>query len=85
MMYILSLVILTVGSAVLLVRWREQKVINTYKRFEFWRKLIGTFLFGLVAWTFLRSGRVELILAALILIWLVTMYVIVDKPNETLT
>lgn len=85
MLYIAALVVLAVGSALLLVRYRRQKVVRGYKRFQRWRTLISSIILVLVAWTFLRSGRPLLIGIAIVLIFLVTMYVIVDKPNETLS
>lgn len=80
----LALIVLVIAAAYLLVRYRHRKVVVAYKRFERWRKFVGTIVFALVAWTFLRSGRPLLILLALLLIFLVAMYVMVDKPNETL-
>lgn len=85
MLVIAALVVLTIGVAVLLVRFRQDQVVEAYRRFAFWRQFIGTILFALVAWTFLRSGRPALILIALVLVFFVTLYVLVDKPNETLT
>lgn len=81
---IAALVVLVVLAAWLLVRYRPRKVVGAYQRFEFWRRVFGTIVFVAVSWTFLRSGRPELILIALILIFLVAMWIIVDKPNEEL-
>lgn len=81
----LAVAAIVVVVAVLLVRYRRRRVVVAYKRFERWRRFFGVIIFALVAWTFLRSGRPLLIFLALVLIFLVTMYVLVDKPNETLT
>lgn len=84
MIYALSLLVIAVGGAYLIVRLRPEKTKRAYQRFTFWRQLFSALLFGAVAWAFIQSGRPELIAIAIVLAFLVALYVFVDKPNETL-
>ena len=83
-MVIAALFVLAIGSAVLLYKLRTNEVETAYNRFETARKLISAAAAGIIGWTFLQSGRPELILAAIVLLFLATVYVLVEKPNETL-
>ena len=84
-MLIVALLVLAIGSALLLYRLRTDRVETAYNRFETARKFVSALAFLIIGWTFLRSGRPELILAAVVLLFLATVYILVEKPNETLT
>lgn len=84
-MYVASIVVVVVGVALLLYRWRKSAVERAYQRFDLARRFIGMMTFIAISWTFLRSGRPLLILVAAVLIFLVVLYVLVERPDETLS
>lgn len=85
MLTILSLVAIVVFGTILFIRFREDTAESIYNRIEFWRKTGGLLLLVAVAWTFLRSGRPELIFISLVSISLATMYFYIERPTETLS
>lgn len=85
MLTIVALVAIAIFGTVLFVRYREDAAESVYFRIERWRKAGGLLLLVAVAWTFLRSGRPELILVALVSVALATMYVMIERPNDTLS
>lgn len=84
MLTLIALVVVAVFGTVAVYRYKPTRVEGTYHWFDRWRKIIwGLVLVGVV-WTFLRSGRPELIAAAIVSIVLVTVFVLVEKPHRTL-
>ena len=63
---IAALVAIVVFGTALFVRWRPGTAESIYGTYDRWRKLIGFAVLVGVAWTFLRSGRPELILIAVV-------------------
>ncbi|NUC75053.1 hypothetical protein HTZ84_22570 [Haloterrigena sp. SYSU A558-1] len=79
-----ALVVLVVFAVATLYRLRPGKVERTYNTIERWRKIIwGVVVIG-VTWTFIRSGRPELIALALISVGLAAVYIAVEKPHRNL-
>ena len=85
MIQVAALVVIAVFGTALFVRYHESTAERIYFTVERWRKLLGLIVLVAIAWTFLRSGRPELILISLVSIALATMYFMIERPNETLS
>lgn len=79
---IIAMVAIVVAGTVLFVSRNEQRAQKTHNTMERSRKGIGAILLVVVSWTFLRSGQWFLILAALLMIALATIYFCVEKPHK---
>lgn len=79
-----ALVVTVVFGTAAVVHYRRQTAESVYDTFDRWRTLIGGVVLIAIAWTFLRSGHPELIFIALVAIALATVWVMVEKPHETL-
>ena len=79
-----ALVVAVVFGVAALYRLRPSKVERTYNTVERWRKIIwGVVVIG-VTWTFIRSGRPELIFIALVSVALASVYIVVEQPHKNL-
>ena len=79
-----ALVVAVVFGTAAVVHMKPSLAEGFWDTFERWRKLIGGVVLIAIAWTFLRSGQPVLILIALVSIALATVFILVEKPHETL-
>lgn len=79
---IIAMVAIVVAGTVIFTSRHEQRAQTTHNTMERSRKGIGAVLLVVVSWTFLRSGQWYLILGALVMIALATIYVMVEKPHK---
>jgi len=79
---IILIILGVAGVTVLLARSREEQIKRSYKRMENTRKAITAIGAALIAWTFLSSGDLLLIIAAVALIFFVSMYLYIERPHD---
>lgn len=79
---VIAIIIATFIVTVLVVRWREDQVRDTYERFKFARKLGAALIALLLAWTLLSSGDPWLMAAAIGGLVFATTYWYIERPDE---
>lgn len=79
---IIAMVAIVVAATVIFVSRDKERAQKTHTTMERSRKGIGAVLLVIVSWTFLRSGKWYLILGALLMVSLATIYILVEKPHK---